>query len=298
MQEYIQKLFQSASESESKMSRSFIFSGGHGSGKTSTARKIVQSHSYELLWLDTKQEKISVDHIRNIHEFVSKTSYSNKVKIVVIDSVDDLNISGANALLKPLEEPLGNCCFILISSNIKLVPSTIRSRCMNIRFSRPDGASSFDEGLYNQMLSALDVFTTRAEVLHNFIDSNFTKEDTSNKWQTFKMLIRHLTAQLVKYSELSHYQPSSRGCEAAAAIHLSQEASQPGLSRVCFADPRNDGRVGHEIVKKLAVDKSIMDRLALYTEAHKLIYYTDKLNLSVYNTVLLILYKIALPRNL
>ena len=259
MQEQIQEFFQTASKSESNASRSFIFSGAPGSGKTSTARKIVEGHASELLWLDTKQEKISVDHIRNIHEFVSKTSYSNKLKIVVIDSVDDLNISGANALLKPLEEPAGNCCFILISSNIKWVPSTIRSRCMNIRFSRPSHDALFDKqalSLYNQMLSALDVFTTKAEVLHSFIDSNFTKEDSANKWQAFKMLIKHLTAQLVK-------------------------------------DDADD-----EVIKKLSAGKSMMDRLTLYSEAHRLIYYTDKLNLSVYNTALLLLYKIAYPRTL
>lgn len=253
MQEQIQKIFQLASEIDSAASRAFIFSGEHGSGKTSTARKIVEGYDSELLWIDTKQERTSVDHIRNVHEFVSKTAYSNKLKIVVIDSVDDLTISGANALLKPLEEPVGNCCFILISSNVKLLPSTIKSRCINIRFSRSKNAESWDKqelDLYNQMLSALDIFTTKAEVLHNFIDSNFIKEDSSTKWKTFKVVIRHLTVQLIK---------------------------------------------DHAI---LNTGKSIMSKLALYTEVHKLIYYTDKLNLSVYNTVLLILYKTAFLRRL
>ena len=280
MQEQIQEFFRSAFKGEGNASRSFIFSGAHGSGKTSTARKIVEGHASELLWLDTKQEKISVDHIRNIHEFVSKTSYSKRMKIVVIDSVDDLNTSGANALLKPLEEPVGNCCFILISSNVKLVPSTIRSRCINIRFSRPKDAELFDQqtlALYNQMLSALEVFTTKAEVLHSFIDSNFTKEDSVNKWQAFKVLIKHLIMRLTW------------------AIGI--EPMNGGSKTPCFDDKLGMTRE-HEVVKKLALGKSMMDRLALYTEVHKLIYYTDKLNLSVYNTVLLILYKIAFPRNL
>lgn len=55
-------------------------------------------------------------------------------KIAVIDDADDLNVEGANSLLKTLEEPPPRSVLILIgTSEAKQLP-TIRSRCQSIRF--------------------------------------------------------------------------------------------------------------------------------------------------------------------
>ena len=50
-------------------------------------------------------------------------------RVAIIDSVDDLETSGANALLKMLEEPPPNTLFFLVSHAPGRLLPTIRSRC-------------------------------------------------------------------------------------------------------------------------------------------------------------------------
>jgi len=79
-----------------------------------------------------KSAVIKVDEVRTINEFMLKTSYDNRWKIVVVDSIDDMNINSANALLKILEEPPARSMLILISHNPDRLLPTIKSRCIKL----------------------------------------------------------------------------------------------------------------------------------------------------------------------
>src|SRR3954471_23436510 len=57
---------------------------------------------------------ISVEQVRNLGEFLSLTPALSPWRVAVIDTVDELEASGANALLKVLEEPPSNCLFFLV----------------------------------------------------------------------------------------------------------------------------------------------------------------------------------------
>jgi DNA polymerase-3 subunit delta' len=59
----------------------------------------------------------------------------------VIDTVDELEPSGANALLKMLEEPPANCLFLLVSHAPGRLLPTIRSRCRRLDFQPLDDAA-------------------------------------------------------------------------------------------------------------------------------------------------------------
>jgi DNA polymerase-3 subunit delta' len=52
--------------------------------------------------------------------------------VVIIDSADELNRSGANAILKLLEEPPRNALILLISHSPDRLLPTIRSRCRRL----------------------------------------------------------------------------------------------------------------------------------------------------------------------
>lgn len=79
-----------------------------------------------------KSAYIRVDEVREINQFLSKKSSLDGWRVVIVDSVDDLNNAGANAILKILEEPPLKTIIILISHNsTKLLP-TILSRCANL----------------------------------------------------------------------------------------------------------------------------------------------------------------------
>ena len=77
---------------------------------------------------------ISVDQVRELGEFLSLTSALSPWRVVVIDTVDDLEPSGGNALLKMLEEPPPNTLFFLVSHAPGRLLPTIRSRCRRLDF--------------------------------------------------------------------------------------------------------------------------------------------------------------------
>ena len=78
---------------------------------------------------------ITINQIRKLESFIYQSSINNLPNFVIIDSADDLNIYGANALLKVLEEPKTNIYFILISHQLSNLLLTIRSRCVKFKFS-------------------------------------------------------------------------------------------------------------------------------------------------------------------
>lgn len=85
-----------------------------------------------------RARSITVDQVRGLgHLFAMKPSYSTR-RVVVVDSVDDLERSGANALLKSLEEPPQGTIFLLVSHSPGRLLPTIRSRCRSLRFAGLD----------------------------------------------------------------------------------------------------------------------------------------------------------------
>ncbi len=79
--------------------------------------------------------QIRLDQIRSLKAFLSNKPVKALRTIVIIDGVEQMGETAANALLKTLEEP-GNGILILISSRPERLIDTIRSRCQNIPFVR------------------------------------------------------------------------------------------------------------------------------------------------------------------
>jgi DNA polymerase-3 subunit delta' len=77
---------------------------------------------------------ISVDQVRSLGDLFGSTPFMSPWRAVVIDSADDLEPSGANALLKMLEEPPANCLFLLVTHAPGRLLPTIRSRCRRLDF--------------------------------------------------------------------------------------------------------------------------------------------------------------------
>ena len=81
---------------------------------------------------------IKVDQVRELSEFMGMTAALSPWRVAIIDSVDDLETSGANALLKVLEEPPANTLFFLVSHAPGRLLPTIRSRCRRVDFQNLD----------------------------------------------------------------------------------------------------------------------------------------------------------------
>src|SRR5260221_1192213 len=81
---------------------------------------------------------ISVDQVRGLAELFELSPAMSPWRVAFIDSVDDLETSGANALLKMLEEPPANTLFFLVSHAPGRLLPTIRSRCRRLDFGKLD----------------------------------------------------------------------------------------------------------------------------------------------------------------
>ncbi len=83
--------------------------------------------------VDSKTSKvdreIKVASARKILDFMTLAPFVSKSKVVIIDSIDEMNTSAQNAILKVLEEPLKNTFIFLVCHNLNNVLETIHSRC-------------------------------------------------------------------------------------------------------------------------------------------------------------------------
>ncbi len=75
------------------------------------------------------RQQIAVDDVRRTVSFFGSTAGEGGWRIAIVDAVDELNRSSANALLKVLEEPPQRALLLLICHSAARVPATLRSRC-------------------------------------------------------------------------------------------------------------------------------------------------------------------------
>lgn len=151
-----------AAKDSGRLHHGWLFQGPSGIGKSIFARRIVglmlgaettdapgddktmqliQSGGHpDLKWIERGlndkgklRQDITVDQIRDLNQFFALRPALSGWRVGVIDALDEMNVSGMNALLKTLEEPPNNALLILISHGRQPILPTIRSRCQVLR---------------------------------------------------------------------------------------------------------------------------------------------------------------------
>jgi len=79
------------------------------------------------------KKDIGVDDIRKLKGFFNLSTTDGGRRVVIVDSVDELTVNAANALLKLLEEPPEDATLLLVSHQPSRLLPTIRSRCRELR---------------------------------------------------------------------------------------------------------------------------------------------------------------------
>ncbi len=91
---------------------------------------------------DNKSGQIKIDQIRALLAFMMYKPGRNGWRVAIVDSMEQVNLNGINALLKTLEEPPEKTVLFLIASRPGRLPPTIRSRCRIARIPALDYDSS------------------------------------------------------------------------------------------------------------------------------------------------------------
>ena len=157
-QEHITKTLKNQMKNE-RVAHAYLFSGGRGSGKTTTAKILARAvnclhpvdgepcneceickQALEGTLIDISEidaaSNNGVDNIRDIREEVEFIPTSGKYRVYIIDEVHMLSTGAFNALLKTLEEPPKHVIFILATTEPQKLPVTILSRCQRFDFKR------------------------------------------------------------------------------------------------------------------------------------------------------------------
>ncbi len=79
-----------------------------------------------------------------ISEFVTRSPFQARVRVVRIDDADRMNADAANALLKMLEEPQARAKMILTTQQLSGVLATIQSRCLCLAVAIPPPPEGLD----------------------------------------------------------------------------------------------------------------------------------------------------------
>jgi DNA polymerase-3 subunit delta' len=103
------------------------------------ARRVTAGAHPDLLALERglsdtgkMRRTIAVDDVRRSVSFFGSTAGEGGWRLAIVDSVDELNAEGENALLKILEEPPHRSLLFLISHAPGRVRATLRSRCRRL----------------------------------------------------------------------------------------------------------------------------------------------------------------------
>ena len=100
-----------------------------------------KTNKRQIIGIGNNKSNPEPNTIRFVGAFLRKTPADGGYRVVVIDSVDELSINAAHALLKILEEPPEHTLLLLVSHNPRTLLSTILSRCRQLSLHPLDAAN-------------------------------------------------------------------------------------------------------------------------------------------------------------
>ena len=139
-----------------KISHSYLFLGTEGIGKKMISREFGKmilclsdekycsnckscieydsNNNPDFFLIEPIDKSIKINQIREMQKTIFEKPIISQKKVYIIDNADTMTVEAQNCLLKTLEEPPEFVNIILIGQNENKFLSTIKSRCMIIRF--------------------------------------------------------------------------------------------------------------------------------------------------------------------
>ena len=158
-QEHVVQTLKNAVKAD-RVAHAYLFAGPRGTGKTTTARLLAKAVNcldedlsrrpcnhcehcqavnagrfLDLIEIDAASNT-SVEDVRDLRDKINFSPNQGRYKVYIIDEVHMLSTAAFNALLKTLEEPPSHAIFILATTEVHKIPTTVLSRCQRHEFRR------------------------------------------------------------------------------------------------------------------------------------------------------------------
>jgi DNA polymerase-3 subunit gamma/tau len=161
-QEHVRTTLENAI-TQRRIAHGYILSGQRGTGKTTVARimarclncvngptatpcgvcascvEVTAGNSVDVIEIDAASNR-GINEMRELRENVRYRPARDRYKVFIVDEAHQITNEAFNALLKTLEEPPEWVVFILCTTEVHKIPTTIASRCQQFSFRSVDFA--------------------------------------------------------------------------------------------------------------------------------------------------------------